>query len=284
MRRRGARSGRSARCLASVTAMSILVRAASRHPCRATPRDGSRGASPAGGARAHGRRHARPSYATRAQPSYATRAPATRWTQFSLQRGWRRFRMSKPFSTFARSDASMQTPVRTHAVRSRPYSTNTCSVHRTAPRRRRCWCARCGWCARSCCSRTTTLATGRSSKTRTPAGTHGSSTRRATGPVCSPAARSRRIRTGSPCAAGSERGARGLWRRSRCACVLLAGELAPECRAASPRRSDRARMVRAGRGPQEAPGSKRPWSRAPWAPRKRGHRDATSRPVGGSCA
>jgi hypothetical protein len=58
------------------------------------------------------------------------------------------------------------------------------------------------------------------------------------------------IHIGWPCAAGWVRGGRGLWwLQSRCACVLSASELAPECRAAPYCRRDLARMLRARRGP-----------------------------------
>jgi hypothetical protein len=177
--------------------------------------------------------------------------------QFSLHARVPPFRMSKPISASHEALSTIRTHVRIASVRHSPYSTNTCSIHRPSPKRRGAWSGRCNWCARSCCSRTTTVSTGRSIRKSAPSNL-------GSPPgivmvvltialVC--------IRTGWLYGASWVRGARGLLRvLSRCAYALSASELAPECRAAPSRRRDLARTLRVSWGPHgtlntDGPGS-----------------------------
>jgi hypothetical protein len=138
-----------------------------------------------------------------------------------------RNRMVKPYSARKEGLESMRTGVRICSVRTPAYSTNTCSIHRTHQRLRSAFCGGCVWFARSCFSRTTTRSTGRSIRTSLP-----SYPRMASRPV-------ERIRAMVSIYTGERR--RVDWGagvqewsplESRCVCVLWAGELAPECRAA----------------------------------------------------
>jgi hypothetical protein len=240
MRRRGPLAGRSVRCSASVTAI---------------PRS-SRGMAKT----LHG-------MLAKLACRSATSTNVRRWSgdptlQFLLHVGTSGFRMNKPIPSTPGPNATIRTCVRIASVRRPAYSTNTCSVHRPTPKCRGVWLGRCGWCARSCCSRTTVSATGRSQGS-TPSGLESlSGTRMVKATIAMV-----RIHIGWLFRAGWVRGARGSLReQSRCAYVLSASELAPESRAALSRRSDLARRFRAGRGAHATPSTGWAWS---WSDQQR---------------
>jgi hypothetical protein len=187
MRRRGAWAGSWVERLASVTAMSSVIRASGLRPSRkgcptraGTVADASIsrrlpyarwcGAPP----RTHRSPYDCPSPRGSHRRSIAspdgcpTRAGHRRhrllvgFLQFSLQIHLPGTRMVERYLEDSRRSRQARTRVRIDSVRRPAYSTNTCSVCRTRQRSRgACW-GRCAWFARSCCSRTTTRSTGRS--------------------------------------------------------------------------------------------------------------------------